>query len=362
MGESSKPSTNVNRRTALGVIGGLVVGGVVGAAGGYYAGMSSVPSAPPGMTSTVTQTVTAPAGAASTVTVTGTAAALGPSYKFAWIVHGTDDPFFVPSLHGLKDIDSFLGVTTQVLGPTANDVPTQVADLSSALSGGFDGIACSFPDPTAFNDLVNKGTAAGLPIVGFNVDAKNARLGYVGNSPLSQGTAAGNRVLANVAKGDRVLVTDIVTVGSCHIRATTISDMCKAAGVTVDYVTIKDYSDLAGMTDLIRTDLEAHTDTKLAHGSGSADTVVLCTLSGQLKTGMLVGGFDLNPPTIAAIQSGACTWTVADLPYLQGYVPIMLLWMWLQSHHTMAANMDTGLSFVDKTNVAGYAAEHHYLS
>jgi simple sugar transport system substrate-binding protein len=358
--KKTETSTNVNRRTALGVIGGLVVGGVVGAAGGYYAGMSSVPPAPGAMTSTVTQTVP---GAASTLTVTAATAAIGPSYKFAWIVHGIDDPFFVPSLTGVKDIDSLLGVSTQVIGPPANDVPTQVADLGTALSGGFNGIACSFPDPTAFNDLVNKGVAQGIPIVGFNVDANNKRMGYVGNSPAVQGTAAGNRILASgIGKGDRVLITDVVTVGSCHIRATTMSDICKAAGVTVDVITIRDYSDLAGMTDLIRTDLSAHAETKLAHGSGSADTVAICSLLAQLKTpGFLVGGYDLNPPTLKAIQSGTCTWTVADIPYLQGYVSILLLWMWLQSHHTVTANMDTGLAFVDASNVANFIADTHYI-
>jgi simple sugar transport system substrate-binding protein len=354
---STSKSGSMSRRTALGVVGGLVVGGIVGAAGGYYSGQASVPSAPSGV-STVTQTLPA-----STVTMTASATAPGPSYKFAWVVHGIDDPFFVPALAGIKDIDNMLGVSTQILGPTANDVPTQVSDLNTAISGGFDGIACSFPDPAAFNDAVGKALAKGIPVVGFNVDAKNARLGYVGNSPLNQGTAAGNRILASgIGKGDRVLITDIVTVGSCSIRATTMADMCKAAGATVDLITISDYSNLAGMTDLIRTDLNAHKDTKLAHGSGSADTVALCSVQGTLNLpNFLIGGYDLNPPTVSAIQSGICTWTVADLPYLQGYVPIMLLWMWLQGHHTVTANMDTGLAFVDKTNVAGYLAEHHYV-
>jgi len=343
----------MTRRTALGVVGGLVVG----AAGGYFLGMSSAPPAPSGV-STVTATLPA-----STVTVTAPAAALGPKYKFAWIAHGITDPFFVPSITGIKDADNMLGTSTQVLGPTVNDVPTQVSTLNTAIAAKFDGIACSFPDPSAFNDAVSKAVAAGIPVVGFNVDAMNGRLGYVGNSPLMQGTAAGNRVLASgIKSGDRVLVTDIVTVGSCSIRATTIKDMCEAKGAKVDLITISNYADLPGMSDLIRTDLEAHPDTKACHGSGSADTVAISNVAGELKLpGLIVGGFDLNPPTIKAIVAGICTWTLADISYLQGFTPVMLLWMHLQSHRTVTASMDTGLAFVDKTNVAGFSAETHYV-
>jgi branched-chain amino acid transport system substrate-binding protein len=65
---STPKSGDMNRRTALGVVGGLVVGGIVGAAGGYYAGQASVPPSVPGVSTTVTATATVQAAATGQLT------------------------------------------------------------------------------------------------------------------------------------------------------------------------------------------------------------------------------------------------------------------------------------------------------
>ncbi|MGD0331357.1 MAG: substrate-binding domain-containing protein [Nitrososphaeria archaeon] len=375
----------MERRNFIGYMAAAIIAtGVVVGAGTYLLKPSST------TTSTVTSTSTTTAvGTGATTTVTGPTTTISgptttipqyvyttspstPTYKFAWIVHGLTDPFFVPAIQGVKDADAQYGVTTDLLGPSTNDVPTQVNDLTTAVAAKYNGIACSMPDPTAFNSEVNAAMAAGIPVFTFNVDAANNRLGYIGNNPTVQGNAAGNRILASsisgvkIGSGDRALITDIPSVYSCHLRALAEISILQGAGLTVDHITLSNdiAPNISAIADLVRTDLEANPTTKVCHGCGNSDTSAMGEVAQALNLSgkIVVGGYDLSPTILGQIQAGNVSWTLADLPYLQGYVSVMLLYMYLQSHRSVAADMNTATTFVDSTNVAGYLAEHHYMS
>lgn len=164
MSEKSK-SDKMTRRQALGVVGGLVVGGVVGAAGGYYAGQSSVPSAPSGV-STVTTTATAapPAGFQFGQLPTH------PKWKFVAICHVTTNPFFVPTQYGMQDADALFGTSTQWTGSQNSLVSEMVDAFNAAIAAKVDGIFTTLIDPTAFNAPTDAALAAGIPVIGYNAD------------------------------------------------------------------------------------------------------------------------------------------------------------------------------------------------
>ncbi|MGH7210000.1 MAG: substrate-binding domain-containing protein, partial [Acetobacteraceae bacterium] len=73
------------------------------------------------------------------------------------------------------------------------------------------------------------------------------------------------------------------------------------------------------------------------------------------KKGIVAGGFDLIPKTLTAIDSGDLDFTIDQQPYLQGFYTVMEMFMWKVSGGLVgAADIDTGLSFVTKTNVKPY--------
>ena len=135
MSESSK-SSSMTRRTALGVVGGLVVG----AAGGYFAGMSSVPSAPAGVTQTLTQTATVTASAAAPAGMQYGTLPSHPKWKFVSICHVTTNPFFVPTQYGIADADALFGTTTQWTGSVTSLVSEMVDAFNAAVAAKVDGI------------------------------------------------------------------------------------------------------------------------------------------------------------------------------------------------------------------------------
>ena len=67
------------------------------------------------------------------------------------------------------------------------------------------------------------------------------------------------------------------------------------------------------------------------------------------------GGYDLLPITLQLIKSGDLDFTIDQQPYLQGFQPVIQLFLYKLSGGLMApSNTNTGLLFVTKDNVDPY--------
>ena len=74
-------------------------------------------------------------------------------------------------------------------------------------------------------------------------------------------------------------------------------------------------------------------------------------LNGKVKG----GGYDLTPVTQQTLASGAMQFTIDQQPYLQGFLPILELYLYKASQSlTGPADVNTGLKFLDKTTVQPY--------
>ena len=67
------------------------------------------------------------------------------------------------------------------------------------------------------------------------------------------------------------------------------------------------------------------------------------------------GGFDLTPGTLNAIKAGQLNFTIDQEPYLQGFLPVLYLYLFnLSGGLVFPPNTDTGLTFVTKDTVGPY--------
>lgn len=74
-------------------------------------------------------------------------------------------------------------------------------------------------------------------------------------------------------------------------------------------------------------------------------------LQGKVKG----GGYDLLPGTLQLIKSGALQFTIDQQPYLQGFYPVVQLFLQKLSGGLMfPSDTNTGLLFVTKDNVDPY--------
>ena len=68
--------------------------------------------------------------------------------------------------------------------------------------------------------------------------------------------------------------------------------------------------------------------------------------------------FDTNAAEISKIKSGAVQWAVDQQPYLQGYLSVDSLWLYLTNGNVLGGGQTvlTGPAFIDSSNVAQVAA------
>ena len=70
-----------------------------------------------------------------------------------------------------------------------------------------------------------------------------------------------------------------------------------------------------------------------------------------------VATFDTNAALVDAIQQGDVQWAVDQQPFLQGYLAVDSLWLYLSNKNVIGGNQPTltGPSFIDKSNVDAVA-------
>ena len=116
-------------------------------------------------------------------------------FKFAFINHVTTNPFFVPTRYGADDACKIFNCSYQWTGSESANVNEMVNAFNSAISAKVDGIAVCLVDLKAFNGPVQKALDAGIPVVGYNADAPNERLSYIGQDLFVSGQEMGKRIV-----------------------------------------------------------------------------------------------------------------------------------------------------------------------
>ena len=93
-------------------------------------------------------------------------------------------------------------------GPSLFNVAEQVNIMENVIQSGVDGIISTLPDPTAFDDPVQRALDAGIPVIATNADAgpDNPRLAYVGQSDYSAGRVLAQQVINAIGTSGKIAI------------------------------------------------------------------------------------------------------------------------------------------------------------
>ena len=73
------------------------------------------------------------------------------------------------------------------------------------------------------------------------------------------------------------------------------------------------------------------------------------------------GGFDTTPTTLSNIQAGKTNFTIYQDPYLQGFLPVVYMYLYNLSGGTIVPpDTDTGLSVITKSNLGNYQVSSRF--
>lgn len=285
-----------------------------------------------------------------------------PKWNFVFVNHVTTNPFFVPTMYGIQDACALVNCTYQWSGSENSIVSEMVSAMNTAISAKADGIAVAIVDQSAFNTPVENALSAGIPVVAYNADAPadsgNKRLAYIGQDLYQSGVALGQRIVSLVPAGD--IAGFIATPGQLNIqpRIDGAKAAIQASGKPINFVEIATGAQLNDELSRIEAYYLGHQNLKgmVAVDAGSTQGLSQIMEKYNLPSkGIHAGGFDLQPKTLQEIKAGNLDFTIDQQPYLQGFIPVLQLFLYKLSGGLMfPAQTDTGLLFVDKANVDPY--------
>ncbi len=288
-----------------------------------------------------------------------------PKWKFVFINHVTTNPFFTPTQYGAQDACALLNCEFQFTGSKDSNVAEMVNATNAAISAKADGIAVAVVDKDAFRGPVDQALDAGIPVVSYNADGARDdkgtnRLAYIGQGLYESGFALGQRAIDGGLDAGEV-VGFIATPGALNIqpRIDGASDALKQSGKSIKFSPVGTNADVTRGLSIIDAYAQGHPNLAgmLAVDAGSTQSVgqVVEKYKMRDKGLKVAGGFDLVPETLKAIDGGSLDFTIDQQPYLQGFLPVLYLYLYKLSGGLMfPSETNTGLLFVTKDNVKPY--------
>jgi simple sugar transport system substrate-binding protein len=288
-----------------------------------------------------------------------------PKWKFVFVCHVTTNSFFTPTQYGAQDACSLLNCEFQFTGSKDSIVAEMVNATNTAISAKADGIALAVVDKAAFRAPVDKALDAGIPVVSYNADGARDdkgtnRLAYIGQGLYESGFALGQRAIeAGLDSGE--VVGFIATPGALNIqpRIDGASDAIKQSGKSLKFTPVGTNADVPKGLSIIDAYAQGHSNLAgmLAVDAGSTSSVgqVVEKYKMRDKGLKVAGGFDLVPETLNAINGGSLDFTIDQQPYLQGFLPVLYLYLYkLSGGLIFPSETNTGLLFVTKDTVKPY--------
>jgi simple sugar transport system substrate-binding protein len=287
-----------------------------------------------------------------------------PKWKFAFVNHVTTNPFFVPTQYGAADACALLGCSYTWTGSSTSNVPQMVSATNSAITAKANGIAVAVISATAFTTPVKNAMNDGIPVVSYNADGNTGnpgtnRLAYIGQDLFVSGQALGQKIAASMPNGGNA-VGFIATPGSANIqpRIDGAKSALKASGKNINFTSVASGAALSQENTTINSYVLAHKSSLkgiFAVDAGSTQTVGAIVQKYGLAGKVASGGFDLTPQTLTAIKAGNLNFTIDQQPYLQGFLPVLYLYLFnLSGGLVNPPETNTGLTFVTKSNVGPY--------
>ncbi len=281
----------------------------------------------------------------------------GSGLTFHMITHSDDGPFWSVVKRGMDAACAAHGVDC-VWMPGNNDPGQMVVDIETAISEGSAGIAASLPSPDQLIGPLQDAVAAGIPVYTLNSGLNDYQtIGattHIGQSEDVAGQGAGLRFNA--------LGATTVLCGRQEQSNVGLTERCDGLKETFNGTVIDEFvgldADQTEQINGIKAQLEANPEIDGFLGVGPVIAMSGLTASQDLGRDLIVGGFDMTPELLDAIEAGDIAFTVDQQQYLQGYLPIVLMFLEATNANQAGGGLPvlTGPGFVTPDNAAAVKA------
>lgn len=277
-----------------------------------------------------------------------TAAAEGETYIL--VSHAPDsDSWWNTIKNGIALAGEQMDVNVEYRNPPTGDLADMARIIEQAAAAGPDGIITTLSDYDVLKGPIMDAVASGVDVIIMNSGTPDqarevGALMYVGQPEYDAGYAAGLR-----AKGDGVgsflCVNHYISSPSSTERCQGFAD---ALGVDLGNQMIDSGQDPAEIKNRVLAYLNANPDTDaiLTLGPTSADPTLLALEENGMAGEIYFGTFDLGDDIVKGIKSGVINWGIDQQPFLQAYLPVVVLTNYHRYGVLPGNNINSGPGFV----------------
>jgi len=279
-------------------------------------------------------------------------------YRIVVVTHGqASDPFWSVVKNGVDQAGKDMRVTVEYQAPPTFDMVAMSQLIDAVVASNPDGLVVSIPDPDALGPSIKAAVAAGIPVISINsgsdVAAEFGVLAHIGQTEYEAGYGGGQRMAAAGAK-KALCVNQEVGNMALDLRCQGFTDAMAEAGGSVEVLAVE-LADPTGSANRIAAALTADEsiDSIMTLGPTGASPALQAITDQGLLGKILLATFDLSPDVLAAVRDGNMLFAIDQQQYLQGYLPIVYLTLYLENLNTPGNILiPTGPGFVTQETAA----------
>ncbi len=317
--------------------------------------LSALPQQP-GLPAIKADPANAPEGAAAGVNVFGLS---HKRVRLFVITHGqASDPFWAVVQNGAEAAGAQLGVSVTYEAPDTYDISRMSEMIRNAAATRPAGLVVSLPNPSALAPAIRAAEHAGIPVVSINSGSDAfRRLGtllHVGEGEYDAGYAAGRRMRARHVRHALCVIHEAGN-QALEQRCQGFAAALAATGARTNVLDVNLQHTTAAEQRIAAALRGGRFDGLLTLGGAVIASPTLSALrSDHLLSKITYATFGIGPQVLNAVRAGQITFAADQQPYLQGYLPIVLL----TQYHLYGVLPDrgrllsTGPVFITRQNAA----------
>jgi len=286
--------------------------------------------------------VAAPLMAATTASAEGE--------RYVLVSHAPDsDSWWNTVKNGLALAGEQMDVEVEYRNPPTGDLADMARIIDQAAASGPNGIITTLADYDVLKGPIMNAVDSGVDVIIMNTGSPDqarelGALMYVGQPEYDAGYAAGLR-----AKGDGI---ESFLCVNHSIQQPTLAERCQGfadgLGVDLGNSMLDSGADPAEVKNKVQAYLSANpeTDAILTLGPVSADPTMLALDEIGMAGDIYFGTFDLGEEIVKGIKAGVINWGIDQQPFLQAYLPVVIMTNYHRYGVLPGNNINSGPGFV----------------
>ncbi len=276
--------------------------------------------------------------------------------NYILVSHAPDsDSWWNTVKNGIALAGKQMDVTVEYRNPPTGDLADMARIIEQAAASQPDGIITTLADYDVLSGPIKAAVAQGIDVIIMNSGspAQAAEVGalmYVGQPEYDAGLAAGQRAKRD-GIGSFLCVNHYISSPSSTERCQGFAD---GLGVELGNQMIDSGQDPSEIKNRVMAYLSANPTTEaiLTLGPTSADPTLLALQENGLAGSIYFGTFDLGEEIVKGLKSGVINWGIDQQPFLQAYLPVVVLANHDRYGVLPGNNINSGPGFVTKDALA----------